>query len=42
MAGLSSRTLVCEWLVLAKELAHFYPDLSDPEFKTAIAVFHQR
>jgi glutamate synthase (ferredoxin) len=28
--------------MLAEELAHFYPDLSDPEYKTAIAVFHQR
>jgi glutamate synthase domain-containing protein 1 len=28
--------------VLAEELAHFYPDLSDPDYKTAIAVFHQR
>ncbi|MCB0133974.1 MAG: glutamate synthase subunit alpha, partial [Caldilineaceae bacterium] len=42
IASLSSRTIVYKGLVLAEELAHFYPDLSDPEYKTAIAVFHQR
>lgn len=40
--SLSSRTIVYKGLVLAEELEHFYPDLSDPDFKTAIAVFHQR
>ncbi|MCB0161103.1 MAG: glutamate synthase subunit alpha, partial [Caldilineaceae bacterium] len=40
--SLSSRTIVYKGLVLAEELAHFYPDLSDPDYKTAIAVFHQR
>ena len=42
VASLSSRTLVYKGLVLAEELTHFYPDLSDPDYKTAIAVFHQR
>ena len=42
VASLSSRTIVYKGLVLAEELAHFYPDLSDPDYKTAIAVFHQR
>ncbi|HAJ37487.1 MAG TPA: glutamate synthase subunit alpha, partial [Chloroflexi bacterium] len=42
IASFSSRTIVYKGLVLAEELAHFYPDLSDPEYKTAIAVFHQR
>ncbi len=42
VASMSSRTIVYKGLVLAEELAHFYPDLSDPDFKTAIAVFHQR
>ncbi len=41
-SSLSSRTIVYKGLVLAEELAHFYPDLSDPDFQTAIAVFHQR
>ncbi len=40
--SLSSRTIVYKGLVLAEELEHFYPDLSDPDYKTAIAVFHQR
>ena len=42
IASLSSRTIVYKGLMLASELAHFYPDLSDPDYKTAIAVFHQR
>ncbi len=42
IASMSSRTIVYKGLVLAEELEHFYPDLSDPDFKTAIAVFHQR
>ncbi len=42
IASLSSRTIVYKGLVLAQELEHFYPDLSDFDFKTAIAVFHQR
>lgn len=42
IASLSSRTIVYKGLVLATELAHFYPDLSDSDFTTAIAVFHQR
>jgi len=41
-ASLSSRTIVYKGLVLAKELAHFYPDLSDEDFQSAIAIFHQR
>lgn len=40
--SLSSRTIVYKGLVLAQELEHFYPDLNDPDYKTAIAVFHQR
>jgi glutamate synthase (ferredoxin) len=42
IASLSSRTIVYKGLVLAQELAHFYPDLSDRDFTSAIAVFHQR
>lgn len=42
IASLSSRTIVYKGMVLATELAHFYPDLSDTDFTTAIAVFHQR
>lgn len=42
IASLSSRTIVYKGLVLAKELGRLYPDLSDADFQTAIAVFHQR
>ncbi|MBW7883035.1 MAG: glutamate synthase large subunit [Caldilineaceae bacterium] len=42
IASMSSRTIVYKGLVMAAELVHFYPDLSDPDYKTAIAVFHQR
>jgi glutamate synthase (ferredoxin) len=42
IASLSSRTIVYKGLVLAAELAHFYPDLSDEGFQSAIGIFHQR
>ena len=42
IASFSSRTIVYKGLVLANELAHFYPDLSDEDFQSAIGVFHQR
>ena len=42
IASLSSRTIVYKGLVLANELTNFYPDLSDSDFTTGIAVFHQR
>jgi glutamate synthase (ferredoxin) len=42
ISSLSSRTIVYKGMVLATELANFYPDLSDSDFTTAIAVFHQR
>jgi glutamate synthase domain-containing protein 2/glutamate synthase domain-containing protein 1/glutamate synthase domain-containing protein 3 len=38
----SSRTIVYKGLMVANQLEHFYPDLADPDFETAIAVFHQR
>ncbi|MCB0065063.1 MAG: glutamate synthase subunit alpha, partial [Caldilineaceae bacterium] len=42
IASFSSRTIVYKGLVLASELAHCYPDLSDEDFQSAIGVFHQR
>ncbi|MFN3430524.1 MAG: glutamate synthase large subunit, partial [Candidatus Sericytochromatia bacterium] len=42
VCSLSARTIVYKGLVMADELADFYPDLSDPAFETAICVFHQR
>ncbi len=40
--SLSSRTLVYKGLMIASMLGPFYPDLRDPLYETAIAVFHQR
>jgi len=38
----SSRTIVYKGLFVAPQLSHFYRDLSDPDYTSAIAVFHQR
>src|SRR5262245_57474065 len=40
--SLSCRTIVYKGLLVAPLLPQFYPDLCDPLFETAIAVFHQR
>ncbi|MFQ5693023.1 MAG: glutamate synthase subunit alpha, partial [Nitrospinota bacterium] len=42
VASLSARTVVYKGLMVASQLAGFYPDLRDPDFVTAIAMFHQR
>jgi glutamate synthase domain-containing protein 2/glutamate synthase domain-containing protein 1/glutamate synthase domain-containing protein 3 len=42
IASLSSRTIVYKGLMVAGQLDSFYPDLLDPEYETAIALFHQR
>lgn len=38
----SSRTLVYKGLFVAPQLKKFYRDLSDPDFESALALFHQR
>jgi glutamate synthase (ferredoxin) len=38
----SSRTLVYKGLMVAPQLTHFYPDLEDPLFESALALYHQR
>ena len=38
----STETVVYKGLMVAPQLDKFYPDLQDPEFETALAVFHQR
>jgi len=38
----SCRTVVYKGLLVAPQLSLFYRDLSDPDFTSAIAVFHQR
>ncbi len=40
--GLSSRTIVYKGLMLAPQLAAFYPDLSDTRLAGSMAVAHQR
>ncbi len=42
LPSLSSKTIVYKGLFVAPQLPHFYNDLTDPDFRTAIAVFHQR
>ncbi|HEU5100009.1 MAG TPA: glutamate synthase large subunit [Roseiflexaceae bacterium] len=42
ISSLSSRTLVYKGLLVAPLLPEFYADLRDPDYQTAIAVFHQR
>lgn len=42
VASLSGRQIVYKGLCMADQLGVFYPDLSDPEFTSAVAMFHQR
>ena len=42
IASFSHRTVVYKGLLVAPQLDHFYPDLKDPDFQAALAVFHQR
>jgi glutamate synthase (NADPH) large chain len=40
--SLSCRTIVYKGLMIAHQLARFYPELSDPEVSSALAIVHQR
>ncbi len=42
IASLSSRTIVYKGMLTSHQLASFYPDLSEPSFKSAIAMVHSR
>ncbi|MDS1310602.1 glutamate synthase large subunit [Marinobacter xiaoshiensis] len=42
ICSLSHRTLAYKGLMMPADLANFYKDLGDPDFATAICVFHQR
>ncbi|SOB76647.1 glutamate synthase (NADPH/NADH) large chain [Marinobacter sp. LV10R510-11A] len=42
ICSLSHRTLAYKGLMMPADLANFYRDLGDPDFTTAICVFHQR
>ncbi|MGE0790557.1 MAG: glutamate synthase large subunit [Sandaracinaceae bacterium] len=42
VASLSTRTVVYKGLLTPEQLPRFYPDLSDPRARTALALVHQR
>jgi glutamate synthase domain-containing protein 2/glutamate synthase domain-containing protein 1/glutamate synthase domain-containing protein 3 len=42
VCSLSSRTIVYKGLLLADQVAKYYPDLSDPRLQSALALVHQR
>ena len=42
VVSMSARTIVFKGMVLAPNLSKFYLDFQDPNFKTAVALFHQR
>ena len=41
-ATMSARTIVYKGLLIAPQIPHYYPDLHDPDFVSAIALVHQR
>jgi glutamate synthase domain-containing protein 2/glutamate synthase domain-containing protein 1/glutamate synthase domain-containing protein 3 len=42
LPSLSSRTIVYKGLLLAPQIGRFYPELTDPEFVSALCLVHQR
>jgi len=42
VASLSARCVCYKGLMLAPQMARYYPDLSDPDFQSAFALVHQR
>ena len=42
VCSLSARSLVYKGMFLAEHIDRFYPDLRDPRFEAAVAIFHQR
>ena len=42
VASLSARTITYKGLMLAHQMDHYYPDLSDERFESALALVHQR
>lgn len=42
VASLSDKTITYKGMLVAPQLSHYYQDLEDEDFETAIAVFHQR
>ncbi|WP_136439491.1 glutamate synthase large subunit [Pacificoceanicola onchidii] len=42
MASLSCRSIIYKGMMLAEQVAEFYPDLQDARFESAFAIYHQR
>ncbi len=42
ICSLSCRSIIYKGMMLAEQVAVFYPDLTDPRFESAFAIYHQR
>jgi len=42
IASLSCQTIIYKGMMLAEQVAEFYPDLQDERFESAFAIYHQR
>ncbi|MCP3970416.1 MAG: glutamate synthase large subunit [Rhodobacteraceae bacterium] len=42
IASLSCRSIIYKGMMLAEQVAEFYPDLMDEQFESAFAIYHQR
>ena len=42
LASLSCRSIIYKGMMLAQDVAEFYPDLKDERFESAFALYHQR
>ncbi|MEM1272274.1 MAG: glutamate synthase large subunit [Pseudomonadota bacterium] len=42
MCSLSCRSIIYKGMMLAEQVAEFYPDLKDDRFESAFAIYHQR
>ncbi|WP_226780100.1 glutamate synthase large subunit [Oceaniglobus trochenteri] len=42
IASLSCRSIIYKGMMLAQDVANFYPDLQDERFESAFAIYHQR
>ncbi len=42
VASLSCRSIIYKGMMLAEQVAEFYPDLQDDRFESAFAIYHQR
>ncbi len=42
IASLSCRSIIYKGMMLAEQVAEFYPDLRDERFESAFAIYHQR